>query len=195
MNFKRGSFIALIITCFCAGCFNDYLSELPHFKHNDWKPEFKSAPYIEAAIALQKVGQKIACQKMMRLAKADENADQIYILCRMLFIQRNASIFRPPYIGGASYLGMGEDADWPHSPIEVIDGVPFAINWAYTLAGSPETPADYLNYCMTSCDWNTFKYTPKSHDELVRALNKLLITGRWKRPLNLQEKAILLNQI
>jgi hypothetical protein len=178
------------------GCTNDSLDRLPAFELISYKHEYKVDPYIHAAITLQTMGYERACREMMKAAKRNEDSQQIYILCRMLFQERGNSGFRRPSLGGAVFLGGTDYVDWPLDPIEVVDGVPFVITWGYGTTGAmPEPPEMYLNYCMTNCDWNTSKYRTKSNDELEKDLNALLMSPKWKRPLEPQEREIIARQI
>ena len=184
-----------LITMAISGCANHWLKQLPPFQDNIINHEYKVEPYIRAAVTLQAMGSDRACQHMIAIAKRDEKAEQIFILCRMLFIKRGTAEFRSPWIGNSVFLGGTDSANWSLDPIELVNGVPFIIRWDYTLHGMRETPEQYLNYCMTNCDWTTFKFQMKSHNELNEALNKLLVSSKWKRPLEPQEHEIIAKQI
>jgi hypothetical protein len=175
----------------CATSTDVSLERLPRFRQR----AFRSEPYIGTVVALQAMGRRRACQQMMALVKRDRDAEQVFILCRMLFITRGTSEFRRPMIGGAVFLADTTYADWPLEPIELVDGVPFLITWDYILAGEPEPPESYLRYCMTDCDWNTFKYSDRSRAEMRAALAKLAASFKWRRPLERQERQRLTEQI
>jgi len=188
--------LLLIFSIVIVGCNKDSIGLLPHFQDISYKHDYKVEPYIRSAVALQKMGFERACHEMMINTRRDKDCEQLYVLCRMLFNKRGASDFRRPWIGGAVFLGGTDYSDWPLEPIELVDGVPFIIIRGYSVHGAlPEPPEAYLNYCITNCDWNTFRYHLKSRDELKEALNKLLISKKWKRPLERQELEILTEQI
>ena len=167
------------------------LEELPPFEDGT----FKSAPYIRAAAALQALGRKRACRQMMAWAKRDRNAEQLFVLCRMLFTRRGASEFRRPMIGGAVFLAGTTYNDWRLEPIELVDGVPFVIVRGHMLAGQPESPESYFEYCMANCDWSTFQYREQTPSQMRAALAKLLASPKWKRPLDQHEREGLEKQV
>ena len=175
----------------CTSRFDSSLERLPHLQDN----AFKAKPYIRAAVALQAMGYDRACQRMMACAKRDSDAEQIYVLCRMLFTNGAPSNFRRPGMGAAIFIGDTDYTDWPLEPIELVDGTPFVIVLGYTLHGHEEPPESYLDYCMTNCDWSAFKFQVKSHDQLKSALDKLLASSKWKRQLKPEEYKLLANQI
>ena len=184
----------LLLLIAAAGCTTHAdgpLERLPRFQQR----QFRSEPYIRAAVALQAMGRQRACEQMMALAKRDRDAEQIFILCRMLFTKRGTSEFRRPMIGGAVFLADTGYSDWPLEPIELVDGVPFVITWGYILAGEPEPPESYLRYCMSDCDWSTFRYREQSRAEMRAALAKLVASSKWRRPLEQQERERLTEQI
>jgi hypothetical protein len=167
------------------------LERLPRFEDRG----FRSQPYIRAAVALQAMGRDQACEQMMALAKRDRDAEQVFVLCRMLFTGRRTSEFRRPKIGGAVFLADTSYADWPLEPIELVDGVPFVITSGYILIGEPELPEEYLDYCMVNCEWGTLRYRERGSAEMHAALAKLLNSSKWHRPLKDQERGRLTEQI
>ena len=156
---------------------------------------FRPGPYIRAAVALQTMGRDHACEQMMALVERDPDAEQVFILCRMLFTRRETSEFRRPGIGGAVFLAGTSYAEWPLEPIELVDGVPFLIIWGYKLGGEAETPEAYLRYCMANCDWSAFRFREQSRAEMRTALKKLLASSKWQRRLEAQEADRLTEQI
>ena len=58
-----------------------------------------------------------------------------------------------------------------------------------------DTGEEYLRYCMTNCDWNTYTFHEVTAKQKGEALMKLLLSGQAKRPLNDFQKAFLSRQI
>jgi hypothetical protein len=170
------------------------LSKLPDFWASD---QYDVKPYLAAAIALQSMGQQKAEAHMMKYAKPYPypGGDSIFILCRMLYVKRPSSDFKLPGLGLPTYIGGTGPKDWSLEPIEVVHGVPFLITTSYGLYGAPPDPEEYLEYCMTNCNWNTFRYEHKSNSKLNSALNTILNSPKWKRPLREDEKEWLTAQI
>ncbi len=160
-----------------------------------YKP-FKVAPYVLVAAKLQKLGKDKACKRMAELAEQDDKDDKcrVAILCRMLFCKKATASFRAPRVGKPVYLGKTTDDDWPLSPTELVDGVPFFIVSGYQLGGDPETSHTYLKYCLENCDWSDTRFDTINDKKIDKALQKLLASGKWKTPLTDDERQFLISQ-
>lgn len=174
--------------------------------------DYKVDPYIEVAGQLQKMGKKAATLQLLRLARAAtnnepssfDNEQRTAILCRMLFIPRHGRIFnRPSYLGGAGFVGEQfvieprGYTNWLNEPIEIVDGIPFAIVYGYSYEGiwNPHAAESYLGYCLSMCDWSSVHYIQKSKAEKLQALKKLLASPKWRRPLDYDDREYLFDQI
>jgi hypothetical protein len=159
---------------------------------------FKPEPFISAAISLQAMGREAGSQALLRAAKtADFNDyDKLVVLCRMLFKFREGVNYRSPSLGHRDFFGDTTFADWPLEPIELVNGYPF---WIVGLsiggARSPDAASYYVSYCVTNCDWSTFKYRQLSVPQKRNALAKLLRSPKWNRPLDDGEQSALSSQI
>ena len=156
---------------------------------------FKITSYIHAAAALQDRGRDSACQVLLQAAETNRESRQIFVLCRMLFTARGTNEFRRPSLGAAHFFGDTDYADWPLEPIELVDGMPFAIAEGYSGGGASLTTAVYVRDCMTNCDWSTIRFREPTDKQKGEALAKLLILDKWKRPLSSREKDFLSGQI
>ena len=159
--------------------------------------QFKSDDYIHAAISLQAMGKQAACQALLESAKTAAMMDGRYhMLCRMLFKQQGTNTFRPSRLGTGMYW-LGKAGDWPLDPIAIVDGIPFCIGGGSFGGGgqTPQTPESYLNYCMTNCDWNTYKFHEVTAEQKRDALAKLLSSDKAKKPLNDFQKQFFSGQI
>jgi hypothetical protein len=154
---------------------------------------FKVAPYVAAAAKLQKLGKEKACKQMAQLAKRGD-AGQVAILCRMLFCMKATASFRAPRFGAPIYLGKTSDDDWPLSPIELVDGVPFFIVFSYNLNGQRESSCRYLDFCVENCCWSEAPLGNITDKEIEKALQKLLVSSKWKKPLTDSERKYLISQ-
>jgi hypothetical protein len=161
--------------------------------------DFRADPYIKAASSLQRMGKDKACKRLAELAREEQRGSRhgkrVIVLCRMLFTVKPGGPFRRPELGAAAFWGGTDYEDWPREPIEVVDGVPFVIVSSYHGAGQPESPIDYLEYCLSGCEWGDTKYTPQTADEKRKALEKLISSRKWKRPLREDEKDFFAQQI
>jgi hypothetical protein len=164
---------------------------------------FQADPYINAPQRLQAMGRTAACAKLFRLSASSDVEDQddpdyekIDVLCRMLFVKRTNSDFRVPWIGGPEpFPGGTDESDWPLAPIEIVDGVPFALTRGYSLYGTAESAQSYLRYCITNCGWSGYKFTSKTEQEEKAALAKLIASPKWRKPLIPEEMQYLAAQI
>lgn len=169
--------------------------------------ESKSDLYLRAAIELQSAEME-ASQIVLRAFARDSYKSlgfdgnlAMIALCKMLFTKR-ASLpqevepeFRRARIGAPGFLGETSAEDWLLEPIEIVDGVPFLIVDGYMLFGSPEHAYKYIEYCIDSCDWNSYKFTRKSSMLKQAALDKLLASSKWKQKLSKRDKEFLSAQI
>ena len=161
------------------------------------KDRYRVDPYIAAAGKLKAVGKDEAA-KLLKAAAIKDSAsppDPVLYLCRMLFTAKKGKEFRRPMIGAPHCLGGSDWKDWPLEPIEIVDGVPFLIVSGYTLGGVSEPTVKYLEYCSKECEWGSADHRAKSGAEKKAALEKLLSSKKWKRPLEDWEKEFLSSQI
>jgi hypothetical protein len=159
--------------------------------------DYKVDPYLRAAQSLQAMGEEEACKLLAALAAKDKwSATRTVTLCRMFFKAKSGGAFRGPLLGAPSFLAGGDDAaDWPLEPITIVDGVPFRVVRGYTLFGKAEPSASYLAYCLTECEWNDFKFKPKSLKEKQKALESLLKSPKLEGKLKDDDKDFLQAQI
>jgi hypothetical protein len=59
----------------------------------------------------------------------------------------------------------------------------------------PETGEEYLHYCMTNCDWNTYSFHEVTADQKKEALAKLLSSNKVRQPLTDFQKQLFSRQI
>jgi hypothetical protein len=197
------------------------LATLPFIQASGYRVD----PYIEAAGNLQAKGKKAAFQQLFILAHSPlaeatiriqagggvdeyEKLQKIAVLCRMLFTQRPGSEFKRPELGGPSFLGDDRPfgprtiddpifKTWPLEPIELVDDVPFAVAQGYTYQGpiDPAASESYVRYCITNCDWSSTRFSRKSKQQKETALQKLISSTKWERPLKGWEREYLKKQV
>lgn len=135
-----------------------------------------------------------------------EERQKIAVLCRMLFTRRPGSDFKAAGLGGPAFLGNDQifysTSDpifkkWSLEPIELVDGVPFAVVTGYRYEGwfDPSGAELYVRYCMTNCDWSGYRFTAKTEEQMQPALHKLLSSAKWERPLAQWEAEYLAKQL
>lgn len=166
--------------------------------------EYRVDPYLAVVARLRAAGKEKAAAVLRAAAKDPVVGDlQIITLCRMLFTAKPKGEFRRAMIGaptnldGSAYwLGGGSDLkDWPLEPIEFVDQVPFFVVAGYVLGGLAETPGQYLDYCLKECDWGATEFKPRTAAEKAKALEALLASKKWKKPLTDYERKFLAEQI
>ena len=162
------------------------LKDLPTFE------DFRSDPYIAAAIKLQAAGKKDGMERLLELAKSPRGGIGAIVLCRMLFTAKPMKEFRRPALGVPLYFGYSTDSDWPLEPIELLDGVPFWIVRGYSRKGAAPQPEPYAKYCVENCDWQEIKFEKRSAAQKRAAFEKLI--DRPKLRLTFEEMKILQSQ-
>jgi hypothetical protein len=156
---------------------------------------YGASGYLDVANALQAQPRAIAIKQLEDWAKTGKYNDQIIILCRMLFEAKPHGEFRRPMLGGFMFYGNTSEKDWPLEPITIVDDVPLKIVSGYFLAGQAESGSAYLAYCLKNTDWTNRRYQPSDEADIESALDKLLSSSIWKRPLNRDEVSNLTEQI
>ncbi len=59
----------------------------------------------------------------------------------------------------------------------------------------PSSAELYVRYCMTNCNWSSVRFTTKSMEQKEAALQKLLSSAKWERPLEGWEREYLTKQL
>ncbi len=160
---------------------------------------YKLEPFVPVAISLQKLGPERGSQALLNAAGTakDEDYEKIVVLCRMLFKFRESKDSIYPSLGERVFIGGTTYAEWPLEPIELVDGYPFWIVRGFNGGGarSPNAAARYVSYCISNCEWNTFKFRMLSKRQKHVALEKLINSAKWKRPLSGEEEDILTAEV
>ncbi len=159
--------------------------------------DYKADPYLKAAQSLQAMGKEKACVLLRKLAAQDKWPSQRTVtLCRMLFKAKRGDKFDRAEVGGPSFLPGGTDVDdWPLEPITIVDGVPFLVARGYGVGGLATPVTFYVVYCTAFCEWNDFKFKPKSREEMKKALDSLLMSPKLKGKLKDGDKDFFESQI
>ncbi len=101
--------LLFLVALFCLAPLNlvmpqgelDSLKELPDLQRG----AFRVDPYIRIAVKLQAMGKDKGTKTLLQFAKNRDYDNQVIVLCRMLFAQKDKADFRRPRIGAANSLG------------------------------------------------------------------------------------------
>jgi hypothetical protein len=163
----------------------------------DWQSypkSYRADPFIQTAVALQGMGRKRAIRRLRALRGAS-HADNAIVLCRLLFARSDGHDFRAPLLGAPSFFGGSSVMDWPNCPIEIVNGVPFLITWGYQLHGQSEPLDSYLTYCENHCEWRRETFALCNDADKRGALEKLLVSTKWKVALHANDREFFQSQI
>jgi hypothetical protein len=166
-----------------------------------------TAVHLEAAVKLQAMPSRQRIRALRAMARTyDQTLDHFiwgnpskrpdpFVLCRMLFVpRRDGAAFRQPGIGAFFYPGGTTSADWPLTPVALIDGAPFYVV-SGRICGAPVEPASrYLEFVLRHCDWTSFRYRRLSRAARMAACQSLLRSPVWKQPLADDEQTRFLEQ-
>jgi hypothetical protein len=144
---------------------------VPANERGDFVSDFRVSHYLELAVALQALVPQERANRLQDMARA--RSYEVFPLCRMLFEAKDGDVFRRPMLGGAEFI-TGTYADWPLEPITLSDGIPFLVVRGYMIAGLPESPGQYLAYCLAHCQWTQRKYIAATSAEIGQALERLM---------------------
>ncbi len=123
---------------------------------------------LEHASRLRSIPDNAARASALRELAADpSNTPLTFVLCRLLFEARPGGEFRRPLIGDMHFVAGTSYGDWPLAPIAIIDGVPITVMTGVMLAGLPEEPIAYVDYCLANCVWAKPAPTPATRASSV----------------------------
>jgi hypothetical protein len=109
-------------------------------------------------------------------------SEQIGWLCRLLYTSKPGQPLRAPRFGALMLpFNTMRSADWPLMPLAESDGVFFILAQSYTIAGVPEDPVHYLEYCVQSGSFRREALRVPTPNEAERALSALLASPAWKK--------------
>jgi hypothetical protein len=106
------------------------------------------------------LGEQAAVEELNRLSDDDWSQHQLgpggawYVnerigwVCRVLFEAKDSKPLRPPMFGGHLLpFNTMPDANWPLYPVAQSGAAFFVLSEGYMLAGYPESPRAYIEYC------------------------------------------------
>jgi len=218
-HFKRASvqlwmkpkiiLVFLLALCGCATSpINERAFDLSHLPDDPNSWTYILGDFIPAAMSLQAMGSKAGSQALLRAAEVVDykyktghggwdDYEKIIVLCRMLFTFREGVRYPYPALGERLFFGDTTYSDWPLEPVELVEGYPFWIVRGFNVGGarSGNATSNYVSYCIANCEWSKLRYRQLSTSQKRAALEKLLRSPKWKRPLNQAERSILALQI
>ena len=90
----------------------------------------------------------------------------------MLFTTADGRALRGPRYGVAGRIG---EVDWPTRPIVIYDGIPIFIDiQGYLGTGRPESPREYLDYCIQEGKWSERKFHNQSRKSVTEAVDRFI---------------------
>jgi len=155
---------------------------------------FKIAPYLRVAQDLQDKGKDAAVEKLRGWASTGKYEEQVFVLCRMLFVSRDKTKFRRPGIGKAHFFGGTDYKDWPLAPITVHKDVPILITYGYSLFGKAEPSLSYVDYCVKECDWSKNHFKVLDRKVIAAAVDDWLARRKWPEKLSKRDRAFFTKQ-
>ena len=143
---------------------------------------FRCSHYLRLAVDLQRLDPDRRVRRLREMAADDNSVSELFPLCRMLFDCTGGGEFRRPTIGGESFVGDTDPSGrsaygrWPLDPITLEDGVPIMVSRGdFRLGGGrPETPAQYLNYCLAQCKWRETKFADADPVHIRKAVEAFI---------------------
>ncbi len=143
--------------------------------------EFHARAYLSLAVELQALGPAEA-GRLLRQWSEREDGVKVIPLCRMLFVAREGGSFRGPKLGWGNSCPREDKADWPLEPIALVDQIPFLVCPRYARLEKVETGREYVDYCLSECDWGKHRFVMPAEEAFVEAQRKLsgLVGGTRK---------------
>lgn len=120
--------------------------------------------------------------------------EALIVLCRMLFAFTPGGVYNRPPLGLQAFFGESDEDQWPLNPITIEGGAPFLVTFGYSIFGRDIFAWEYLVYCIERCAWSTTAFRPLAAAEKAAALEALIDSPKWKRPLQDREREALAAQ-
>ena len=129
--------------------------------------------------ALEGMASLVRGKEQERLHRYDQ-AIQIGWICRLIFESRSDGPLRAPMYGQLDLPWHSMPiSKWPYFPLAESDGLFFVLSSGYLVAGHPEDPVDYINYCRESGSFRVTRIKIPSESEAEAALDSLLSSEIW----------------
>lgn len=133
----------------------------------------------EKAITILRTYIALSTSDPGRSEQYDLDEQRVFLVLRLLFVQKYGKIGMPPLLIGASDVVVSHlNSSWPLFPIAVVNQIPFLLVSGYTLGGFPQNPLDHLDYCLQFCQLRHKPIEPESSS--VDAVESLLASERWQ---------------
>lgn len=203
-----GRFFLLLVAPFLPFCFVTKVTQesqtlnshcLVLYIKNIWKGRLRSFNcdrFVYAAKALQDKGRKEAEKCLKGLGSEIEDLNASLILCNMLFEPKNGLGGQAPKLGEAIYLGGADETTFPSDPIVFVDGVPFLVVIAYITNRYNEDAGErQVSWFVDNWQWRSTRYHSLTITQKTDALNSLVKSTAWNRPLTEFEIRFLADQI
>ena len=155
--------------------------------------DYKAAPFIRTAKALQEEGQQSATVKLRGWSASGKDF-QVIVLCRMLFEARSGEAFRRPALGEPNLVNDAKVSEFPLEPIVLFEGVPILITKSYNLRGVPESSREYLEYCVNECSWRKLRYPVYSEEALSKRVARWISQYQGEDQLSLEARKFITSQ-
>lgn len=115
-----------------------------------------------------------------RLDRFSRN-ERIGWVCRILFEPRGKEPLRGPAYGGLSLpRNTMSLSRWPLYPVAHSGSTYFVLAEGYRLAGFPEDPKDYLDYCQINGKFRTEQIPMPTRPQALKDLEQLRQSEAWK---------------
>ena len=107
--------------------------------------------------------------------------ERIGWVCRILYQPKGGKPLRPPMYG-AHHLPVKSMPlkDWPLYPVAASGSTYFILSEGYFLAGYPEHPLDYLDYCRREGRFRKDPIPLPTREQAMKDAARLRQSGAWK---------------
>jgi hypothetical protein len=176
-------------------------ASLPVSVFDAWRPDRSPVErLLEAASALQAMPHDQAVIRLREMIAENKGWFFPVELCRMLFEPKPGKILPLPEGISQSFFSAGPNgpsvADWPDTPLAIVDGIPFPI--ASIGAPSLQTVTlgnQFLDLCLRDGQWTTRRYAPANEVKVTKAFNTLLKSPVWRFPSDRIQAERMTNEI
>ena len=153
--------------------------------------EFTAATFAEAVNHFVALGEDASVKELLSMEVDNWSStvhsnnlwsvnERIGWMCRVLFEAKTDEALHRPAFGALWPLPPLPPKDWPLFPVALSGSTYFVLSEGYSLAGVPDRPKFYIEYCRKSGVFRTKAVVVPTRKQAVKDAEALHESSQWK---------------
>ena len=150
--------------------------------------KFTAAIFAEAVNHFVALGEEASVKELLSMEVDDSDFhtnhwsvnERIGWMCRVLFEAKTDEALHRPAFGALWNLPPMPAKDWPLFPVALSGSTYFVLSEGYSLAGVPDRPKFYIEYCRKSGVFRTKPVVVPTGKQAVKDAEALHESSQWK---------------